>query len=444
MTVVQLRTSPAQLDRGPDLLLDWFADDGRASTINCSHDFLGGRAVEPTARELFALAAAVYCADKLAHRADQPDGWTRDLEFVFAVDDADAWERAHRDLEAMLTFLSGDRVTLTISRRTRRQRPAAAGDQTELIDADGVCLFSGGLDSLAGAIDLLAAGRRLVLVGHHDSAMAENRQELLAPKLASRFGARVVERRSLYLRPGAPTDEQARRLPTRELENTTRTRSFLFLGAALAVASAVSPGTPVHMPENGFIGVNVPLTPARSGSLSTRTTHPLFVHYFGRVLSALGLDHTVDNPFRLQTKGELIEACADRKLLERLARDTISCSHPEAARWHRGQIGNCGSCYPCLIRRAAMHRVGWDRPVDYDVDALTDTDLLRRERASGASLRAVLDALRRDPSPTDVQLNGRIPGGEAPVFHGVWVRGRDELRAWLDAGAVDKIRRRYA
>jgi hypothetical protein len=167
------------------------------------------------------------------------------------------------------------------------------------------------------------------------------------------------------------------------------------------------------------------------------------VHYFGRVLSALGLDHPVNNPFRLQTKGELLEACADRDLLKRLARETISCSHPEAARWHRGQIGNCGSCYPCLIRRAAMRCAGWDRPGDYDVDALTNTDLLRRGRASGASLRAVLDALRRDPSPTDVLLNGRIPGGEAPAFHGVWVRGRDELRAWLDAGAVDEIRRRY-
>lgn len=444
MTVVQLRTTPIERDRGADLLLDWFSNDRAASTINCSPDFLSGLVVPTVARELFALAAAVYCADKLVPRADQPDNWTRDLEFVFAVDDPDTWARAHRALEAMLTFLSGDRVTLTVARRTKAQRATASGDQTELIDADGVCLFSGGLDSLAGAIDLLTTGQRLVLIGHHDSALAENRQEFLAPKLATQFGADMVRRRALYLRPATPNDEQARRLPAGQQENTTRTRSFLFLAAAVAVASAVGPGTPVHMPENGFIGINVPLTPARAGSLSTRTTHPLYVHYFGRVLAALGLDQPINNAFRLQTKGELVAACADRDLLEQLARETISCSHPEAARWHKGQIGNCGSCYPCLIRRAAMHRVGWDRPRDYDVDALTDTTLLRRDRVSGASLRAVLDTLRRDARPTDVLMNGRIPGGEAPSFHGVWVRGRDELRAWLDAGAIAEIRQRYA
>jgi len=168
------------------------------------------------------------------------------------------------------------------------------------------------------------------------------------------------------------------------------------------------------------------------------------VHYFQQALATLGLHHPIKNPFRLQTKGELIAGCADRDLLRRLAPLSVSCSHPEAARWHEGKQGNCGSCYPCLIRRASMHPSGWDRATDYDVDALTDLRLLRRHWTSGASLRSVLDSLRRPTSPTDVRLNGRIPDGEAAVFYELWLRGRDELRAWLNSGAASDLKRRYA
>jgi len=149
------------------------------------------------------------------------------------------------------------------------------------------------------------------------------------------------------------------------------------------------------------------------------------------------------NPFRLATKGELLERSIRPDLLRALATVTVSCSHPEAARWHHGRQGNCGYCYPCLVRRASLHRVGLDDAGEYDRDALTDVPLLTRtDRKSGRDLRALLARLGQPARVTDVLRNGRIPDGETRAFFDVYRRGREELRAWLTNGGSPHIRAR--
>jgi len=81
------------------------------------------------------------------------------------------------------------------------------------------------------------------------------------------------------------------------------------------VASAVDPACPLYVPENGFIGINVPLSASRSGSASTRTTHPHFMALMRQVLDAVGLPNPVVNPYRLATKGEALAASRDPDLL---------------------------------------------------------------------------------------------------------------------------------
>jgi hypothetical protein len=197
---------------------------------------------------------------------------------------------------------------------------------------------------------------------------------------------------------------------------------------------------PLYVPENGFIGMNVPLTPARVGSLSTRTTHPLYMHRMRRALDLLGLRHPIENPYRLLTKGEALRQTSDRALLLRLAPETVSCSHPEAPRWDKRPQGNCGYCYPCLIRRASLHLVTSDR-TSYAWDALTDETLLRRSSKRGRSLRALATSLGGEERVEDVLINGRIPNGETVAFFDVYRRGRAELRDWLN-GAGPALRRR--
>lgn len=437
MTSFQVRTDKEQDDAGADYLLDWF-DERASSTIAYRPTFLKGFRPSPVALDLFRLGGAVYCADKVVVRREQDDYWTRTIELQVPVSDADRWNGAADEITTALTFLSGDHWALsfvadTVSREEAEREPTS----------DTASLFSGGLDSLAGIIDSLEDGGRLALVAHHDSSLSAATQHKLLAALREQYGEDRINFRELYLRPSGRRGGQMRPLPGGEIENTTRSRSFLFLTAGVAAANALGEGVTLRVPENGFIGINVPLTPARAGSLSTRTTHPLFMSQIRHVLAAVGLPHPIENPYRLSTKGEVLDGCANRQLLLELAPESISCSHPEAPRWAKRDQGNCGYCYPCLIRRASMHRVKADDSSDYAWDALTDADLLKRTSKRGRALRALATSLGRPARPDDVLHNGRIPDGEAPAFFDVYGRGREELTAWL-GGAGPALRRRLA
>jgi hypothetical protein len=214
----------------------------------------------------------------------------------------------------------------------------------------------------------------------------------------------------------------------------------MFLAAGLTVAAGYGPDVPLHIPENGLIGINVPLTGARAGSLSTRTTHPHFIASLGECIQQLGLTNPIVNPFRTMTKGEILAACRDQKTLRDLASATLSCSHPEAARWAQEAQTNCGYCFPCLIRRASMHHVGLDRARDYTYDALSDSAELAQDK--GSDLRAVIRSLNRPSKPTDVLRNGPVPAEDVAAFAAVYERGRREILTWMTTSTRSRAIRR--
>lgn len=415
-------------------LLD-FRPGNPAATIHISGTaFFDGWRAPPHAVDLALLGAAAYCADKTALRRHTPDRWTRELTLHLPVTDSSAWRRA--DWGAVLSFLTGDRWTITTADRDidpLHDMTRVPDEVTAVGDVDAVCLFSGGLDSLAGVIDLLEDPRRLrlCLLSHNEGGQASTAQDALLGHLIDHYGQDRVLPRRLFLRPAPANRHQARPLPSAR-ENTTRARSLLFLTTALALAASISKHTPVYIPENGFIGINVPLTRARSGSLSTRTTHPHYIKALTTAATAIGVANPVLNPFRLQTKGEILTGSKNRELLRRLAPSSVSCSHPEAARYVQRPQGNCGYCFPCLIRRSAMKHADWDSDTDYAWDALYGEGLLDRPTRRGADLRAVVSGAYAERPDRDVLRNGPIPDGEHTEFIGVWRRGLGELSSWLN------------
>ncbi|WP_196766672.1 adenine nucleotide alpha hydrolase family protein, partial [Mycobacterium avium] len=340
MTNYRVRTNPtARTPAGPDdtRLLDW-APGSTASTIQLGNRagsrFLTGWRAPREALDLFLLGASIYCIDKATPRNNTADVWTRELRVELPVSDVDAWAAA--PWKETLDFLTGDRWALTpyfesVSPLDGVRR--VPEDITPVGDVNAVSLFSGGLDSLTGVIDLLEEDkeRRLCLISHNEGDQASTAQKTLTAQLREHYGQDRLELRSLFLRPAPATAGQGRPLPL-ERETTTRARSLLFLTAGLALAASGGPDVPVYIPENGFIGINVPLTRARSGSYSTRTTHPQFMHLLRAAADAVGVSNPILNPFRLKTKGEILAGSRNPELLRSLAPRSISCSHPEAAR----------------------------------------------------------------------------------------------------------------
>jgi len=115
-------------------------------------------------RDFFDLSAMLYVADELAKR---DEAWTRRLQFTVPVVDPSIWSSTENVLADVLGFLTGDAYEF---RWIPTRRPDGYGRHRVQLPRGRhsvVCMFSGGLDSLMGAVRLLDAGERVLLVGHH-------------------------------------------------------------------------------------------------------------------------------------------------------------------------------------------------------------------------------------------------------------------------------------
>jgi len=372
--------------------------------------------------QAFLMAAlGVWAADKLQPRQKTPDAWTR--QFTLHLPVSPQWLGLAPGLEAVLNFLTGDDWTLKL-----REAPLDLGIRGKWPhpwSPDGVMLFSGGLDSLVGAVDFLESGQCLLLVSHYDFGQLASIQQNLAAALIGHYGSGRVHHLGIRVQfPEAP-------------ELTMRSRSLLYLALGLTAAAPWGTDTPLIIPENGWISLNPPLTLNRLGSYSTRTTHPHFLEQLTGLWREADCATPLVNPYQFLTKGEMVCACRNRELLERLFRLSVSCARPVVSRWQGEAACSCGYCYPCLMRRIALHALGWDRGEDYRRDVLTDPDILAH-RVRGGDLRALLCAAKTwEEAPEDVEARlmlGGTPEGLAkrfPQARRVLGRGFQEIAGWL-------------
>ena len=298
--------------------------------------------------DFMTIAMAVTAADTFVNRHKAADGWTRQISVSVPLCDPGPWHSVKSKLETALRFLSGDLWSVEI-RGGGFEPPRPYSSRFRLLDLRGldcVCLFSGGLDSAIGAIDLLSGGRRPLLVSHAYQG-DQSHQNAVASHIKGHY-----ERFSLNAYPqsaGYQTDI------------TMRTRSLNFLSFAAVGCDVVGQINELDqvdliVPENGFISLNAPLTPRRIGSLSTRTTHPHFISAIQEIFIAVGIGAQISNPYQFKTKGEMIKSCTDKIALKSIIPETVSCSN-----WRRKRQ-QCGRCIPCLIRRAAMAVCGITEP----------------------------------------------------------------------------------
>ncbi|HEV7674065.1 MAG TPA: Qat anti-phage system QueC-like protein QatC [Candidatus Angelobacter sp.] len=384
------------------------------------------------------LAGIVYTIDRAIPRGSSTDNWTRVISVEVPVAQPASWQHATTELEQALGFLSGDiwEITFRKTRLALFKKPAkkrkSFSKQVKPESFESVCLFSGGLDSLVGAVDMLHAGKRLILIGHHDSPGPQSQQDRLFKALLPIYGTQA---HWIHARVGPS--------PRRAPEKTLRTRSLVFMALGVLAARAIGKNSPVFAPENGFIGINTPLTPSRVGSCSTRTMHPFFLNSLTAALVHVGIVNKVTNPLELKTKGECITQCLNQSVLAETYRNAVSCSHASRRQdWKRKDAKNCGYCVPCLIRRAALHKAGWDDGDEYGIDVckgeLTPDARLR----SAEDLRAVLDFLGKKYS--NVQIRQLVVSvAHIPTLSEhtqVVQRGVAELREWVASTGTSEMR----
>lgn len=302
-----------------------------------------GLAAMPAAHDLLRAAAGAYAGDVRISRREAYNGWTRDLMLHLPVSEPAGWASGVPILQRLLAFLTGDHWSVRVRPVPGDYRPAPGHVQGQVVqlDTETVSLFSGGLDSYIGAIDALAGGGQVVLVDHHAAGQgpisSAQRNALTA------VHATYPAERSPFLRCWLSPPKGL----SRASETTTLGRSILFLALGVAIASGLGRAR-LLVPENGFISLNVPLTPPRSGSFSTRTTHPHLIALFAQLLAELQIPVSLELPYRFRTKGEMLANCTDQTTLTRGLEATMSCAHPGAGRFVPGGSPTSTAATACL------------------------------------------------------------------------------------------------
>jgi hypothetical protein len=357
-------------------------------------DDLAGLGVFPSeiGLDLLVLAAHVQAADtRISRTTESQDTWTREIRLVVPVSDPARWSAATALLQRMLNFLTGDRWTLGFRPRPAGFEAAVPTRPPGLTPPrfNSLALFSGGLDSLIGAIDSLEPGLVPLFISHAAEGATSASQDSLFKGLKRNYPRQDFGRLRIWM---TFPDGLVRNVRS---EKTTRGRSFLFFAAGVFAGTGLAGSFTLRVPENGLIALNVPLDPLRLGALSTRTTHPFYMARWNDLLDALGIQGRVENPYWDKTKGEMVANCANRALLSRLLPDALSCASPTKGRWQGRGIEHCGFCLPCLIRRAAILKGlrGTD-PTAYTIPNLA-AHVLDTRQAEGKQVRSFQFAIER-------------------------------------------------
>lgn len=388
------------------------ADQGSAGDA-VKHEILRRR-LEPAPRawDLLSIALSIVTADFAGQRDRSPDGWTREFDLDVAVADPVFWTGQAEALSSALGFLTTDRWTLRF--HAGGLVPPAQREVVRPVE-DCVVLLSGGLDSLVGAIDLVAGGATPFAISQIVRGDAEKQVDF-----AARIGGGLNH---------LPLNHNADTPGTQE--PSQRARSVIFIAFGVLAATALQryhegDAVPLFVCENGFIAINPPLTGGRLGSLSTRTAHPEFLSRLQRVLDAAGLRVHIENPYARKTKGEMLRECLDQDLLALEAVRSTSCG-----RFQRFGYRHCGRCVPCQVRRAAF--LAWDGvsdSTDYVYEALgrQDDDYARFDDVRSVAI--ALAAVQADGADTWLghALTWPLIGDRAGL-RAMLERGMEELRA---------------
>lgn len=293
--------------------------------------------------DLLLIAASVFAADRSTLRGERED-FARHLELSIPVVNVGRLQPIAGSIEDVLRLLSNDYWRIEL-----RQGDGVVEAFPDIEKQDGkVLLFSGGLDSLAAAIEFANAGP-LALVSHVTRGrQTRNIQQRLAGMLAD-SGTTLPHYQFLVSSRDVPGVDH-------DVEASQRTRSFLFLILAAIVARRFGRRELLMIAENGQMAIHLPLSTARIGAFSTHTAHPDVLDAMQSILSrALVGNYIISNPYVSFTKAEVVER------VWRTIRDAVPVSI-SCWRYARlpGGVTHCGECVPCMVRRVAIETHGAD------------------------------------------------------------------------------------
>lgn len=347
---------------------------------------------------LMLLSAIVYSIDRSVNRHKYSiDGWSREFDVDIKLPASAEFQQCKNDIDRMLSFLTGDYWNCNFIENVLVEYPKFKPN-TYYDNITQVNLFSGGLDSLIGAIDYVAnnPNGKLYLSSHYDSYMTGPKadQSRVRKELLKIYGKSIVYREGVCITPGLSK------------ETSCRSRSFVFIALANIIATYAKCN--VVIPENGSVSLNFPLSRSRRAACSTRTTHPIFLSQFQTLLVKLRLSTKVYNPYEFNTKGEMVMNCANRDFLIKTLPLSNSCGKRNMHQhmYDDSHATHCAHCMPCMYRKAATTEIKDLTRYGNKIQTI----FLKKSNVVSDDFYAMLDFLKKDLSRDEIKRELYIAG----------------------------------
>lgn len=340
-----------------------------------------GRPLHSLVKDLLDIGVAVYMSDLYTKRGHDLG---RRIGLLMPVRHLKLWRDVQTEVERTVASLGRDDFQIHF---VKRREHADTDDFSPKADDRCVCLFSGGLDSMAGAVWALDNGLTPIFVSHHAINRLAGIQNSLLTQLGEIYGRqltsfRITEKSLENLRSGGFPENDLEKLRSIEdqgfmgtehflailekaigSKRTSRHKSVLLkharelqhLGFYVAKSRSRRARYPLPAPPQSLMAQHlrsflflslaaavalesqidkvymfengpVALNPLFSEArVNTRTAHPHFLAHFQTLIKTVfRFDLRIENPFAYLTKGEVATILA-RPELNGLAAKTCSC-----------------------------------------------------------------------------------------------------------------------
>lgn len=351
--------------------------------------------------DLLDIATYVFQGDQMFSRGKLDvdnfgNRWRRHFHYHIPVREPDFWKGAgvQKALRDTLYFLSDDDCEFIF--HPGKGAPAMqeylkygsiiAGQRPPQM----VALFSGGLDSLGGAVHEIVSNKQHVALVNHQSTDKFGRTYA---ELLKRLRAQCGGFQPMHVR------VEINKMGMQGKDHHQRARSFLFAALGGTVATMLGLRE-LRFYENGVLSLNLPICGQLVGARATRTTHPRVIAGYEALLSLVaGRKFEVKAPFLWHTKGDVV-----KEIQEAGCGSLIPVSRSCAHTWQTdNKEPHCGVCSQCLDRRIAVlaaHEEQNDPLEKYATDIFTEARPTQEDKILGAGYieRANQIAAMRDSS----------------------------------------------
>lgn len=377
-------------DKDDEHYLDLEYHQGRNKNVNIARNEFANSVykLSKRAKDLLEIAGYIFAADRESYRGKSSDveyhSWSRSFHFHIKVSDYKFWNSSEIKnlLNDVLSFITGDKSYQFTFYKGGVDFPTSLFDNEKFVlDTKkklSITLFSGGLDSLAGILERLETSKDEVCLVSHQSGQPSVKQTQ-----NNLFDAinKLYPGRCKHYKFHCGLDH------TKSIDETQRTRAFLFTSMAFAIADTYKQDR-IYVYENGITSLNFAKTQDMMNGRASLTTHPKTIALFEKLFSKIGgKDFKIEHPYLFNTKTDIIKIIKKYKRLK-LLDSAVSCS---STRNRPARHTHCGICSQCIDRRFAVYASETEKN---DENGIYDFNFLKEDLEEPVIIKSLNDYIR--------------------------------------------------